>query len=81
MRVFIATITLNYADENGEILTHEITRVFDVEEKAKAFIFMGMNNDKIKTLWQEEVKNSSCLFDTDKLDEVLACGIMEKEVL
>lgn len=81
MKVFVATITVNYADENAEILTYEITRVFDAEEKATTFVFFGMNEKEIETLWEEEVRSSYCLFDTDKLEEVIAYGIIEREVL
>ena len=81
MKVFIARITVNYADENAEILTYEITRVFDAEEKATTFICLGMNDKEIETLWKEEVGNTCCLFDTDKLEEVIACEVMEREVL
>ena len=81
MKVFIATITVNYADENGEILTYEITRVFDAEEKAATFICLGMNDKEIETLWEEEKRGCYCLFDTDKLKEVVAYGIMERKVL
>ena len=81
MKVFIATITVNYADENGEILTYEITRVFDAEEKATTFIFMGMNDGETEILWEEEKRNCYCLFDTDKLEEIMACRILEREIL
>ena len=81
MKVFIASIILDYVDGYGEVLRYEITRVYDTYEKAMQFVAIGGNNKETLLLWEEEIRSSTCLFDTDKLDEVLAYGIMEREVL
>lgn len=81
MKVFIASIVLDYVDGNGEVLRHEITRVYSTYEKAMQFVAIGGNDKEMSILWEEEIRSNSCLFDTDKLDEVLAFGIDEREVL
>ena len=81
MRVFVATIILDYVDVYGEVLQYEITRVYSTHEKAIKFVSIGDNEEKMSLLWEDEKRNNRCLFDTDKLDEVLAFEIDEKEIL
>lgn len=81
MKVFVATIVLDYVDGYNESLRYEITRVYSTYEKAMKFVAIGGNNKEMSVLWEEEIRSSNCLFDTDKLDEVLAFGVDEKEVL
>ena len=62
-------------------MRYEITRVYSTREKAIKFVAIGDNETKMSLLWEEEIRNNNCLFDTDKIDEVLAFEIDEKDVL